>query len=264
MRTNNFFAAVFCLLVPACVFADLPIIFDLKKAENEESISKTVHIATFPSMRRSAPYSISGQYRCENVEGKAHLEAWAVYPDGARKQLSDGPMIYVLPPEITGTSDWRDFEFPFNFVVAIPESVSLEINVVMPGKGKIELSGLRLSDRGVPAGQWFDGRTSGVIGGVLGAIGGIYGGVIGCLCGFLAPRGKGKRWIKGLFLSGIIFAIVYLIFGICALILGQPYHVWYPFVLVGGIMCFVMSMTFPQINRVYAQAELRKMQALDT
>ncbi len=252
-----------CTVFASFAFASQPIMFIGTKIENDQPISKTFHVGTLSQKLRNAPYAVTGKYRCENVEGKAHFEAWGVHPNGDRELLVDGPMTSIKPPEITGTSSWREFEFHFNLLDAHPESVTLEINIVMPGKGMIELSPLLLSDIGVPSGEWFSNQTGGLLGGILGTLVGIYCGTIGTLCSFLVPRGKGKCLLLGLFRGGIIIGALSLSVGIIALILGQPWHVWYTFVLIGGLMCFLMPTGLSHIKKEYAQAELRKMQAFD-
>jgi cbb3-type cytochrome oxidase subunit 3 len=92
---------------------------------------------------------------------------------------------------IRGTSDWRDFVLPAYLMGHRVESVTLEINIVMPGKGTIELKELTVND--------------------------------------LQTFATGTWW---LILSGVVFVV---------------------------IVFFV----FRRIQRQRAQAEQRKMQALD-
>ena len=91
-----------------------------------------------------------------------------------------------------------------------------------------------------PPTSWFDGRTTGIIGGVLGIFWGLYGGAVGCVGGFLVPRGKGRKLMAGMLIFGFVMGLVHLLAGLAALLFfRQPYHVWYPFVLVGGIGVFI-------------------------
>jgi hypothetical protein len=62
---------------------------------------------------------------------------------------------------------------------------------------------------------------------------------------------------------GVIMGFFLLAPGITALLCGQPYHVWCPFILVGGMMIVIFSSFFPILRKQYKQAELRRMQALD-
>ena len=131
-------------------------------------------------------------------------------------------------------------------------------------KGTIEFSRLTVSDvqTSIP-GEWFNRRTGGIFGAIQGTFWGIYGSAFGCLCGFLIPRGKGRRLLIGTLVFAVVVGLVLLLIGISALTLGQPFHVWYPFVLVGGILAAVFLPLFFVIKKVYEQVERRRMQALD-
>jgi ribose/xylose/arabinose/galactoside ABC-type transport system permease subunit len=181
-------------------------------------------------------------------------------PDGysyfSRTLADRGPM-----RKIQGTSDWREFELPFNMMGVIPAVVAIEINVVMPGKGTIELSGLTISD--VPNYEWFSSRASGFIGGTAGSAMGLYGALFGCLAGVLVPRGKGRKLVIGMLVFLFVIGIVLLLIGGLAVFLGQPWHVWYPFMLLGGLSVFLPPSIYFSIKKQYDQFEHRRMQALD-
>ena len=106
-------------------------------------------------------------------------------------------------------------------------------------------------------------RLQYTIGATLGVACGIYGGLFGCLAGFLVPRGKGRRLVMGMFVVAIVIAIVLLLVGILTLCLGQPFYMWYPLILCGGILLLAFPSCFMAIKRQYDQFEQRKMQALD-
>ena len=109
---------------------------------------------------------------------------------------------------------------------------------------------------------WFDPQTAGMIGGFAGAgVGIIFGGIGGPLMGYAAPRGKWKPLIIGMFAAGITLGLVSLAIGLYALSDKQPYHVWYPFTLVGGIMIFVEACILPGILKQYRIAEERAVDA---
>jgi len=56
---------------------------------------------------------------------------------------------------------------------------------------------------------------------------------------------------------------VALVAGVVALIMSQPYAVWYPMILV-GIICPALGMGLTgTIRRRYDEVELRKMAAMD-
>ena len=237
--------------------------FKLFTVKNDQAEAKSVTVTTTRFVPAGQIYVVRGKVRYENVEGTAYLEMWNVMPDRSRyfsRTLGD----FGTMKKITGTSGLRDFELPFNLMDHKPKYVDLEINVVMPGRGVIELSSLTVSDmETVATGEWFSPRTGNIMGGIVGATAGVCCGLFGALCGFLVPRGKGRRWVLGTVLFGFMAGIVMLITGLAALGFGQPYHVWYPFVLIGVIFVFVQASLFFTFRKGYAQAELRKMQALD-
>lgn len=242
-----------------------PISSEAVKVENDQSLWKSVTVATVKHVPTTPIYVVRGKVRYENVEGIAYLEMWNILPDG-RRFFSRTLGEYGTMQSIRGTSGWRDFELPADLTgVPLPESMTLEINIVMPGKGSIKVSAMTISDisTGI-AGEWFSSRTSGIVGGILGGgVCGTFGAVFGIVAGLLVPRGKGRRWVMGLLLFGLVMGAVQLVFGLVVLCIGQPWHVWYPFVLCGGILVVVTLSAVPAIRKGYEQAELRKMQALD-
>jgi hypothetical protein len=109
---------------------------------------------------------------------------------------------------------------------------------------------------------WWSGGNGGMIGGFLGAGIGILGGFIGSLVGILAPRGVGRTFVLGGMFLVILTCLLSLITGLFALLLaGQPWHVWYPLVLVGGIGIVVFGCLFPVVTRLYRHAEQRQLEA---
>jgi|GEM_PF-484734 len=247
----------------------LPNNVDVFKVENDQSAPKTERVATIEYNPSSSAYVVSGEVQYLDVEGTAYLEMWNVMPDGKRyftRTLAEPHGLMVSDMEmqmrvISGTSDWRRFALPFYLMELKPESVTLEINIVMPGKGTIEVTGLTVSDYPTFAGgAWFDARTTNMLGGILLCC---YGALFGILCSILVPRGKGKRLLYGMVLFAGIMEIFSLVIGLTAVLYGQPYHVWSPLVLLGVISIAVFCPLFFTIKKQYAQVELRKMQALD-
>jgi len=96
----------------------------------------------------------------------------------------------------------------------------------------------------------FGSAGLGVLCGCLGAIGGVFG-----------PRGKAKGLVLGMHgtLAGVCGLA--LLTGIAAALSSQPYHVWYPLVLVGGIGTFVLGPLFPVVAKRYREADQRRLQA---
>ncbi len=108
---------------------------------------------------------------------------------------------------------------------------------------------------------WFDTRTAILYGAIGGSACGVLGGVVGTLAGRLAPQGKGRGLILGLMYLGLVFGVANLALGVIAVTQHQPYAIWYPFVLLGVILTLVFGLLLPMVKRVYAQVELRKIEA---
>ena len=52
--------------------------------------------------------------------------------------------------------------------------------------------------------------------------------------------------------------------GVGALLSGQPYHVYYVPLMIGGIMATVFGINYPIIKRRNEQMELQQMRAMDS
>ena len=109
---------------------------------------------------------------------------------------------------------------------------------------------------------WVDPiRFGALYGGIGGGLIGGLGGTLGALAGTLAPKGKGRNFILGAFTLMVIVGVGHLVVGLYALFMGQPYGIWYPLVLIGGILTIVIGSLRPMVRRTYEQAEARKMEA---
>ncbi|MFK5955312.1 MAG: hypothetical protein QM477_02590 [Planctomycetota bacterium] len=108
---------------------------------------------------------------------------------------------------------------------------------------------------------WFDARMGNLIGGLAGAGIGIFGGTLGAAAGMMAPKGQGRGLILGgMLVLSILGACVFLT-GIVAVSIGQPYHVWYPFTMLGALLGGLFGGLRPVIRKRYEQAEARRMDA---
>ncbi|MHC4824257.1 MAG: hypothetical protein ACYTEP_09590 [Planctomycetota bacterium] len=110
---------------------------------------------------------------------------------------------------------------------------------------------------------WFSTETSAMVGGFGGAAVGILGGCVGAAAGVLAPKGKGRGFVLGTMTSCAALGVLVLIAGIYALIVGQPYGVWYPLVLLGALLTGVIGGLIPMVRKRYAEAEQRRLDADD-
>ncbi|MEZ6235810.1 MAG: hypothetical protein R3B68_16625 [Phycisphaerales bacterium] len=109
--------------------------------------------------------------------------------------------------------------------------------------------------------EWWTQQAAGWIGGGVGAGIGLLGGLIGVLGGLCVPKGKAKPLVLALFAIMIGAGAISLIAGVVALIDSQPYHVFYPLLLIGLIACGVGGGNLPFVLKAYRQAEARRMDA---
>jgi len=115
---------------------------------SDDAASITVLTIEDPGITTSR-YAIVGQVRCADVMKPGHLELLNYFPDGgpyfSRTLMDAGPM-----QKLQGTSVWRAFELPFTLTDSPLRPTKLELNVVLPGRGTVCLSPLRLVQYGTP------------------------------------------------------------------------------------------------------------------
>ncbi len=229
---------------------------------------QTIHLLTIerPAIT-TGTYAISGQVRHEAVESDAYLEMWNDFGEGGRYSSK------TLAPEgpgrlIKGSSSWRSFVLPFFNKRGGPPPYRLIINLVLPARGKVWIGPLRLTQfadgqnplaAATVPGQWWSERTAGLWGGIIGSILGVLGGVIGWLVG----RGKARPVSLTLLRIEQIGGALLLPIGLYAMLRGQPYAVYYPLLLIGGLCLILATVILPGVRRRYAELELRRMQAMD-
>lgn len=109
---------------------------------------------------------------------------------------------------------------------------------------------------------WWSPGAAGAVGGGLGAfVGGIGGGVGGPMAGVWARRGKHRGLVMGFFAAFAGLGYLLLLGGLTALIMGQPYHVWYCLLLPGAIAAPLFSILLPRVRTAYQEAERNKLEA---
>jgi len=209
-------------------------------------------------------YAIRGQVSCQDVEGKGYLDLLSHFAGNreffSRTLAESGPM-----GSLSGTQDWREFSLPFTIRQGAAGPDKLLLNVVLPAKGTVRLARLRLVqyDHGenplAPTGQWFSGPTAGIIGGVFGAVFGCLGGLIG----LLSSRGKGRRFALTSLKVAAGVGVAILGGGVVAVVRSQPYAVYYPLLLGGGLLTALPLGLVPTVRKRYEQVELRKIKAMD-
>jgi hypothetical protein len=209
-------------------------------------------------------YALRGRIKYEGVEGAGYLEMWNYFPGGgayfSRTLAGTGPM-----KALNGTSGWRDVVVPF-FATGTPMRPSkLVVNLVLPSKGKVWLGPLKLFQYGpnedplALAAAWWTDRQGGLIGG----IGGGTMGLLGAMIGILSGAGRGRSFVIGLLVALTVIGAVALATGIYALARGQPFGVFYPLMLGGGLPAVICGGLIPTTRKRYAQIELRKIAAAD-
>lgn len=226
--------------------------------------------ATVPLLRVEAPplrqltWAIVGEVRHEGVAGDGYLEMWSVFPEGrffSRTLANGGPL-----GKLSGTSPWRRFVLPFVSKPGVPPPTALEVQLVLPGAGTVEIGTLRLQQYEVgedpltlASGAWWSGRWAGLVGGLGGSILGL----LGALVGWLGSRGKAPGFVLGLTRALILLGALALVAGGVAVLGSQPWAVWFPLVLLGLVACGALGGAYPGMARRYREAELRRMQSLD-
>ncbi len=219
---------------------------------------------TFPLVAIDDPviagdgYALTGRVRYQGVAGVGFLEMWSVFPDGgryfSRTLAGHGPQA-----RISGDSGWRDFELPF-FLEGSERPVRLELGLVLPGAGRVWVGPLELTSPGTTSSAWWSDRTGGLVGGIAGSLIGI----TGALVGLLVARGRGRRAVLATMVALAIAGGGLLVAGLVALMLSQPYAVYFPLILGGIILVAVFGPGSRRARRAYADVELRKIRAMDT
>jgi hypothetical protein len=201
-------------------------------------------------------YEVRGRVSYEGVTGTGYLEMWSYFSDGGayftRTLDTEGPL-----QALRGDSAERDYELPF-YLNGAPSPDRLEINVVLPEGGTVTLGPLELVS--LDGGVWWDESTAGA----LGAIAGITIGMLGAITGILAGRGRARRVVFALFAVAFVLGALLVALGITAVVVGQPYAVYYPLLLAGGLVVVVFAGATPGVRRRYQEQELRRMSALDS
>ncbi len=243
------------------------------KVENTKDIPSTFQLLTItnPPISKEV-FALFGRMKYESVAG-----------DGGPWQVQ---MLVIFPPvptqpqgmqfgstyEFFGTSDWTDMILSFHRAAAWAWSnppTRLEISIALPGHATVYLQHMQLIeyDRNdtpmfaavSPSHNWWSGRIAGLIGGIGGSVIGCLGALIGCLAG----TGKARRFVLSLTKILIGLGILLTIAGIVAVVLQQPYAVWYPLLLAGVVLTSVLGINLRSIKRRYDELEIRRMTSID-
>lgn len=266
-------AALLAFSLPGVVAAEEPMMaidWAARAPASGEVIDGNVRLSAdpsgglFPLIAIDAPdlgrtgFAVRGRVRYSDVVGSGYLEMWSVFADGSRyfsRTLgTEGSMAIV-----TGTSDWRPFELPFFLEGAAPPS-RLEVNVVLPASGTIDIGPLevvRFTEAG--GGAWLPDRAVGVIGAALGSTIGL----LGALVGVLVSRNRGRRFVLPAMSAATVLGVTLIVASIAAIPAGQPPGVVFLLFVPGAILAGAFGASLPRVRRAYAEAELRRMRAMD-
>jgi hypothetical protein len=110
---------------------------------------------------------------------------------------------------------------------------------------------------------WWSAQHSIWIGALGGSGVGLLGAILGPAMGILIPKGKGRAFILPSLLVMAILGGCVEVVGIAAVIQRQPYHVWYPLVLLGAICLCVMLPLYFVAKARYRAIEVNRMEARD-
>ena len=97
----------------------------------------------------------------------------------------------------------------------------------------------------------------------FGSYGGMTCGIMGVVIGILGGLCIMRRLLFTLLWFNISTGVIIFIIGLVALTQKQPYHVYYPCLLLGVISPFVCGVIYYSAKKRYEAKELRKMESLD-
>ena len=195
---------------------------------------------TLPPSFAAPSYALAGEVAYQAPNNPGFLETWnivAAAEDGSlpearyfSRTLGSG-----LTAPIQGFSNFRPFVLPFFLDQETRRPVRLELNLVLPGPGSVEVRNLRFVEGwGSQAGAWFSLRGEGELGALVGIVFGLWGALLGIARGLWPDRAAAfvrvscQAWITiGAALLGIL---------LWACLAGQPWWVRQQFALCGVLL----------------------------
>ncbi|MCC7375071.1 MAG: hypothetical protein IT581_10465 [Verrucomicrobiales bacterium] len=238
------------------------------KLENTNDEPRQVHLLTLPKPGiTKSYYVVSGEVKYESVRGTGYLEMWSCFAPATKGQPEAQYFSRTLGTSgrmghLTGTSDWRPFELPFNSAGAKEPPIRLELNLHLEGRGTVYLSALTLKEFDKPSWvlEWWTPKSTGMLGGIFGATFGL----LGASVGVLTALGRYRRVVLVLVRTAIVLGVALGALGLVAWISGQPSYVWNVLLMTGLLVTAIFSTNIGSIRRRIEEAELRRMTALDS
>jgi hypothetical protein len=246
------------------------------KVENSDGLPVQVALATLTNVAVTGRfYSVSGEVRCDGVEGDGYLEMWSVFPNGryfSRGLEPSGPM-----GKISRTSGWRPFFLPFDCKGTGEKPAQLEINLVLPGRGTVYIGPIKFSEnpewnkypnasgiadvvrRDLYSYGWWPLFTAWKVTRVgVPVILGLAG-----LIGWLAHQGKGRRFVMAT--TGVCSTLggMAALAAVVALAAGEPWWVWFPAAFFGLVLLAIFPLQMWRFRKRYGALELRRMASMD-
>lgn len=223
-------------------------------------------------------YEIFGKVKYDNVQGAGYLEMWSCFPPASPGMPENQYFSRTLGDsggmeKISGTCDWRDFALPFDPTGATAAPTRLEINLILPGRGTVYITPVRLrryaagfslgintSDDGLPAAAgWWSADAAPWVGGIGGPIIGLLGGLLG----WLSQKGVARTFVLTAWKCAIAFGLVCLIATAIAISVRQPWFVAMPLFVFGFVSAAVFSATLSAARKRYDELEIRRMASMD-
>lgn len=234
--------------------------------DGSASEQHSIHLATInnPEITQDS-YHLKGMIRYEGVSEPAFLEMWNHFGDRGsfftRTLGQWGPMGLIQ-----GDSKWRPVSLPF--IIGQGEShrpERLEINLVLPAEGRVQISDLELIEgvKGAVIGGAFWSSPGGV-GTLCGLLGALFG-VLGSVYAWSRQSGRGWAFLRFLPVFFCVVAVGSLALSATLVLLDWPWHFGLCAGLLGAIMLLatIGNGWLKPVRDELPGAEVRRMQSLD-
>jgi peptidoglycan/LPS O-acetylase OafA/YrhL len=98
---------------------------------------------------------------------------------------------------------------------------------------------------------------------IPGTVYGVAVGLLGVVVGVLAQRGRARGFVINAWIAAWLVGLALLAVGVAALLQGQPWGIWYGFLLPGVIGAAVVGGNYFTIAKRYREIEQRRLAARD-